>query len=169
MFNGADWLIVTVLSISGLVSLLRGFVREAISLLAWVLAFAIAISMSGKLAILLEGQIAVLELRMIVAFLILFVSVLFVAGMVNRLLAALLKISGLSGIDRVLGMGFGVLRGVIVVLAVLVIVPPLVAVDESQWWRESTLIPHFMMLEDWAFERLGGFAEWRQSIAEKVM
>ncbi len=167
--NGLDWIIVVILSVSALFSLLRGFIREAISLVAWVAAFALAVALSSKLAVLLEPHVAVHSLRMILAFIILFVSVLFVAGLVNRLLAALLKVSGLGAVDRVLGMGFGVMRGVIVVLVLLIVLPPLLSVDQQPWWRESVLVPRFLMLEDWAMATFSDLAAWRQDVFSRTV
>ncbi len=85
-------------------------------------------------------------------------------GLINRILASLLKVTGLSGTDRLLGMVFGVFRGAIVILACLIIVPPLVAVNEELWWRESMLIPQFLMLEDWALQAFSDVSQWRHDV-----
>ncbi|MDG1938844.1 MAG: CvpA family protein [Pseudomonadales bacterium] len=165
--NGADWIIVAVLSASGLLSLWRGFVKEAISLVVWIAAFGIGIAFSPKLSVLLADSIDSLEndsLRLILAFILLFIGTLIVGGLINRVLASLLKVAGLSGTDRLLGMVFGFFRGAIVVLACLIIVPPLVAVDEESWWRESVLIPRFLMLEDWALQAFSDVSEWRHDV-----
>jgi len=156
-----DGLIVAVIGLSAVVSLWRGFVKEAISLLSWIAAFAVAIAMTPQLSQLLAETISTAALRMLLAFLLLFFSTLLVGGLINRLLASLLKISGLSGTDRLLGMVFGVFRGVIVVLAFLVIVPPVVAVEDQIWWRESLLIPQFSLLQSWALATFGDISQWQ--------
>ena len=63
----------------------------------------------------------------------------------------LVQATGLSSTDRILGIGFGVVRGgliVIVITALLVRSP----VTEDSWWAESQLIPHFLLMESWTRE-----------------
>ena len=162
--NGADWIIVAILAASGLLSLWRGFVKEAISLVVWIAAFGIGITFSPQLSTLLAASVENDSLRLILAFILLFIGTLIVGGLINRILASLLKVTGLSGTDRLLGMVFGVFRGAIVILACLIIVPPLVAVDQELWWRESMLIPQFLMLEDWALQAFSDVSEWRHDV-----
>ncbi len=162
--NGADWIIVAILAASGLLSLWRGFVKEAISLVVWVAAFGIGITFSPQLSTLLAASVENDSLRLILAFILLFIGTLIVGGLINRILASLLKVTGLSGTDRLLGMVFGVFRGAIVILACLIIVPPLVAVNEELWWRESMLIPQFLMLEDWALQAFSDVSQWRHDV-----
>lgn len=162
--NGADWIIVAILAASGLLSLWRGFVKEAISLVVWIAAFGIGITFSPQLSTLLAASVENDSLRLILAFILLFIGTLIVGGLINRILASLLKVTGLSGTDRLLGMVFGVFRGAIVILACLIIVPPLVAVNEELWWRESMLIPQFLMLEDWALQAFSDVSQWRHDV-----
>ena len=162
--NGADWIIVAILAASGLLSLWRGFVKEAISLVVWIAAFGIGITFSPQLSTLLAASVENDSLRLILAFILLFIGTLIVGGLINRILASLFKVTGLSGTDRLLGMVFGVFRGAIVILACLIIVPPLVAVNEELWWRESMLIPQFLMLEDWALQAFSDVSQWRHDV-----
>ena len=162
--NGADWIIIAILAASGLLSLWRGFVKEAISLVVWIAAFGIGITFSPQLSTLLAASVENDSLRLILAFILLFIGTLIVGGLINRILASLLKVTGLSGTDRLLGMVFGFFRGAIVILACLIIVPPLVAVDQELWWRESMLIPQFLMLEDWALQAFSDVSEWRHDV-----
>lgn len=167
--NGIDWIIIAILSFSGFISLLRGFVKEAISLVVWVSALLIAIAFSPKLAVHFADAVGSESLRMILSFVILFLATLIVGGLINVLLASLLKATGLTTLDRVLGMVFGVLRGGVMVLAVLIIVPPLVTVDNQLWWQQSTLIPQFLMLEDWALATFSDIAQWRAKLFNQVL
>lgn len=164
--NGADWIIVAVLGISGLVSSMRGFVKEAISLIVWVAAFSIAIAFGPKLSAVLASSIAAESLRLILSFIILFVGTLIVGGLINRVIASLLKVTGLSGTDRLLGMVFGFFRGAIVVVAGLLVLPPLLAVDQELWWHQSVLIPKFLMLEDWALQVFSDVSQWRYDLMQ---
>lgn len=147
--NWADWAILAILVVSSLISLKRGFVKEALSMANWVLAFFVAMTFRDPLAALLEAQIVTPSLREMVAFAILFAATLIVGAMVNYLIGELVRMTGLSGTDRLFGMIFGFIRGFIVVMAVLLLVPPLVAIDQDSWWQESLLIPHLLEFEDW--------------------
>lgn len=162
-----DWIIVIILGFSGVISLLRGFVKEALSLLMWVIAFVVAVSLSPKLEYLLAGWFANGTLRIIVAFIGLFVATLIVGGLINSLLTKLVARAGLGPLDRLLGSVFGILRGGILILAVLIIIPLFIDVSGQGWWTDSTLIPHFMKLEGWAKETFGSIAEWRYSLINK--
>lgn len=150
--NWADWLIIAILSVSTLVSVLRGFIKEAMSLLIWLVAALVAIVFHDNLAVILQGAIETPSLRYLAAWLILFVLVLLTGGMVNYLLGKLVEATGLSGTDRVLGMVFGMLRGAIIVIILLVFVRQLLPVEHDQWWLESVLIPYFLRFEDWVWE-----------------
>ncbi len=148
--NGADWAITAVIVVSALISLWRGFVREALSLVVWVLALVIAFAFHGQFAILLADWIDTPSLRFVLAFASLFLVTLILGGILGHALGALVRITGLTGTDRVLGMVFGLGRGVLICLAVLVMLPRLTPVEDDTWWRQSLLIPHFQVLEGWA-------------------
>ena len=158
--NGADWAIMGILSISMLISLIRGFVREAMSLAVWVSAFVAAVLFYQRLAPLLGDLVGTPSLSLLVAWLILFFGVLVVGGLINYLLGKLILATGLSGTDRLLGVVFGAARGCLVVLMILVLLPDVLPVDQDIWWRESLLIPEFLRFEGWArdlFSLLGEF------------
>lgn len=148
--NWADWAIIAVLGASVLISVIRGFVREAMSLVVWAAALAVAMFFYQHLALWLVDVIDTPSLRFVVAWLVLFIAVLIVGGMVNYLLGQMIRATGLSGTDRLLGVIFGGARGAIVVLVVLIVLPGILPVDEDPWWRESLLVPEFLRFEGWA-------------------
>jgi membrane protein required for colicin V production len=148
--NWADWAIVAVFCVSILISLLRGLVRELLSLLVWLAALIVAMSFYESLAPLLVSFIDTASMRLLTAWLGLFAVVLLIGGLINYSLGKLIKASGLSGTDRFLGVFFGAARGAIVVLAILIILPGLVPVDQDAWWRESLLISEILRFENWA-------------------
>ncbi len=158
--NWADWTIVAILAVSSLISLKRGFVREALSLANWVLAFIVAMTFRDPLAAVLVDTVQTPSIRDMVAFGLLFAATLVVGAMVNYLIGELVKITGLSGTDRLFGMVFGLARGVIVVVAALLLVPALVPIDKDLWWQESVLIPHFLLLEDWSRKTAAELSNW---------
>lgn len=147
--NWADWTILTILFVSSLISLKRGFVKEALSMVNWVIAFVIAMTFGESLASLLVEHIDTPSVRNMVAFAILFAATLIVGAMVNYLIGELVRMTGLSGTDRLFGMIFGLVRGFIVVMAILLIVPGFIPIDQDSWWHESAMIPHLMEFEGW--------------------
>lgn len=157
--NWADWTILAILAVSSLISLKRGFIKEALSLAVWVAAFVIAMTFRDSLASLLENSIVTPSIRDMAAFAILFAATLIVGAMVNYLISELVRMTGLSGTDRLFGMIFGMARGLIVVMAILLLVPPVVPIDQDPWWQESNLIPHFMTLEAWSRQLAGQTAD----------
>ena len=94
-----------------------------------------------------------------------FFGTLFVGGLINRLLARVIKISGLGGFDRFLGIFFGLARGALIILVFIAVCYYLVPVQNDRWWKESALIPHFVNLVEWL-----GPILWEQSeqILEKT-
>ncbi|WP_207063111.1 CvpA family protein [Motiliproteus sp. SC1-56] len=153
--NWADWVIAVLIGVSALISLKRGFVKEALSLLTWVAAFVIARLFTDQLSAVLAGYIDTPSARVVAAFLLLFIATLFAGALLNNLISALVRATGLSGTDRVLGMVFGAARGgliVVVAVALLGMTP----VIQDRWWSESTLIPHFQLMEDWTRDVASG-------------
>jgi membrane protein required for colicin V production len=147
--NGADYLILAVLVVSMLLGFFRGFMREAISLIAWLggvwLAWRYASLVEPYLGGLLADDAAA---RTWVARSIVLVLIVMAGWLLASLLGYLIR-PGLSlVIDRLLGMFFGVVRGA-VILSVLVILAQLVKLDEVDWWQESRLMPRVVDLADW--------------------
>jgi len=147
--NGADWVIIVVLSVSTLLSLWRGFVREALSLLGWVAAFVVAHLFVDQLALQLSSVIANVTGRYVAAYAILFVSTLVVFTLVVKVATSLVRAAGLSVLDRVLGTIFGFARGVILILVAVYVVKQLIPEPDQQWLHQSVLMPHLNMLADW--------------------
>jgi len=147
--NGADWVIIVVLSLSILLSLWRGFAREALSLAGWVAAFVIANLFVDEMASLLAGWIVNIAGRYVASYAILFVGTLIVAGVVVKLTAQVVKVAGLTVLDRVLGTVFGFTRGVILILVAVFVLRQLVPPGDLQWLHQSQLMPHLDMLAYW--------------------
>lgn len=143
-----DWVIVAILAVSSLISLKRGFVKESLSLATWIIAFVVARAFSGHLSSLLVGSIETDSLRWILAFVILFAATLIVGALLNHLLSHIIKATGLSGTDRVLGMVFGLIRGAIIVVIVIYGLQ-YTLLSNDDWWKQSTLIPYFEDMANW--------------------
>lgn len=148
-----DYIIIGIVAFSFIVSLLRGFVREVMSLASWVVAFFVASHFYPYLANLLT-QLENPYIRNGVAIGILFVATLVVGAIINYIIGQLVDKTGLSGTDRVLGACFGLLRGVLIVAALLFFVDTFTNFSQTEWWKESKLIPHFGFIVEWFFQQL---------------
>lgn len=141
--------ILAVIAISSVISMTRGFVREALSLAGWVAAFWIALSFSQQLAdLILINYISTPSVRIIIAFVSLFFITIILTAMINSVTSRVVRKTGLSGTDRVIGIGFGMVRGVVIV-GILVLLASLTNLPQDVWWRESALIGHFQQLAMW--------------------
>lgn len=143
-----DYAILIIIFLSALISVWRGFVREALSLAAWVLAFWVAFTFHQHLASFFTDYINQPSLRLISAFAILFVVTLIIAAIVNNLAGQLVKKTGLTGTDRSLGVIFGIARGVVIV-AILVLLAGLTPLPADPWWQDSAFIVHFQKMAIW--------------------
>jgi membrane protein required for colicin V production len=144
-----DWIIIGILGISTLMSIRRGFVKEALSLFTWIAAVIVARLFSGQFSVLLEPHIDTASLRLGASYLILFVGTLIVGGMVNFIVGEFVKMTGLTGTDRFLGMFFGFARGAIIILLFVAGLHYLAPVQEDTWYQESRLIPEIVkVVED---------------------
>jgi membrane protein required for colicin V production len=147
--NGADLLILGVLVLSTLLGLVRGFVREAIAVLAWLGGLWLAWRYAPLLEPYLGGTIGEPPVSTWTARALIVLLVLVVGWMIAALLSHLLRHSGLSLlVDRLLGALFGFLRGA-VVIAVFVLLGRFVELTEVEWWKESQLLPYATELAGW--------------------
>ncbi len=142
-----DYAILGVIALSSLISLVRGFIKEAISLAVWVAAFWISWTFFRELALHL-GWITLPSARLIAAFALIFVATLMVGGLINFLMCQLVDKTGLSGTDRLIGVLFGAARGALLV-AMLVLMAGLTPFPNDPWWQDSQLIAHFQELAIW--------------------
>ena len=148
-FNVLDWVIVVVVTVSVGLSLWRGFTREAISLAGWVAAFVLANLYAAQLASLLADFITSITGRYVVAFALVFVGTLILAGIAAAMARQVIRVSGLSVLDRVMGTAFGFARGVIIVLVAVYMLRQLVPPQNLSWLHNSQLMPHVDMLVQW--------------------
>ena len=135
-----DYLVLFVLISSVIISTLRGLVKEILSLLGWIVAFVVANMYGAKLAPMLPDVIPGESARLIAAFIILFLGVRVLMGLLSLAIGALITASGLSLADRGLGGLFGLARGIVIVLAA-VILCGMTSIPQQDFWRNALLSP----------------------------
>jgi len=137
----ADYLIIAAILLSAVAGALRGFLREAVALGAWIIGLFLAWHFSDLVEPHLGGLLAGSEVRPWAARAIVLVLVLILGACVGALLGHFVRLSIFSGMDRLLGFAFGLLRG-FVLLGVFVILGQLLQLPAEGWWRHSLMIPY---------------------------
>lgn len=135
-----DYVVIGVVAASLLLGLWRGVVGEVIALAAWVLAFFAAVQFGGELGNAVFTNIADKGLRAAAGFGAVFVGVLVVMALVRLAASSLIKALGLGLSDRLLGLVFGVARGLMIAM-LIVAVGGMTSAPQAEWWQESTLAP----------------------------
>lgn len=135
-----DIFIIAVLVISTVISVMRGFAKDAISLSAWVLAFIVAVTLADKFALILPQSMEDPRLRLGVAIAVLFVATLVMGMVANFMLAGLINLTKAHNLDRSLGALFGFVRG-LVIICLLVVLGVFIGLNQVDWWQSSKLIP----------------------------
>jgi membrane protein required for colicin V production len=148
-----DIAILAVILISALISLVRGFVKESISLATWLIAGFIALTYYLVLSDLLLAYIESPTISQVTAFAILFITTLIVGAIINYMISQLVSKTGLSGTDKTLGVVFGAARGVLIV-AMIVLFAGLTPMPSEPWWKESIMVEHFLNVALWIKELL---------------
>ncbi|MES2052469.1 MULTISPECIES: CvpA family protein [Polaromonas] len=131
-----DWILLGVLVFSMALGAWRGLVYEVLSVLGWAVSFYVAQWFAPQVASWLPLQSASDPVRYAAAFVLVFIAAVFAAGLLAFLLKKLVEAIGLRPVDRTLGAAFGVLRGVILLLAATVVID-MTALKSSDWWQES--------------------------------
>lgn len=136
----ADWFLLAALVISVLIGVLRGFTREVLGLLSWIVALGAALLLAPQAAGYLEPHIETPSMRIAASYAVVFFGVLVLGAIITFMASMLVRKSPLSGVDRMVGGGFGLVRGVLIAV-LLVWVVGMTPAREDPWWRQSALIP----------------------------
>lgn len=144
-----DYVIIAVVLVSGIIGLVRGLIREAISLGTWVVAIWVVYMFAGDVAEMFSTRVESPVVRVLIAGAALFIAVLLLGALLGYIATVMVRTTGLSGTDRTLGMVFGGLRGIILLALLLVAAVSLLPVAEEAWWNESTLIPYVEQVVVW--------------------
>ncbi len=151
--NWIDYSIIGLLGLSIMVGLWRGLVSEVLALVSWIAAFWVAWWFGPAVAQRFEHVIALPSARIIVAYALCFVAVLILGALLRFVISRLVEGTGLSGTDRLLGMLFGLARGVLLV-TLLVFLLGFTAFTRDPWWQQSVLLPHFQQAAAWMGQRV---------------
>ncbi|MEO5363149.1 MAG: CvpA family protein [Magnetococcus sp. DMHC-8] len=159
MMNALDVLFLIVLGISGLLAVLRGFLREVLGLLGWAMAFVVASRFFGDLAGPLTAWIHQAYLVKPIAFFLIFVATLLAFGFVGEKLRQLVGQAGMSSADRFMGLCFGLARGVLVLLIGFIVFKNFYHGDQPvELLAQSTLAPHLAKGADWMSQQFS--SDW---------
>jgi membrane protein required for colicin V production len=158
----ADWFLLAALVISVLIGVLRGFTREVLGLVSWIVAIVAALVFAPNTLGYLESHIATPSLRIAASYALVFFVALVLGAIVTSIVSMLVRKSALSGFDRMVGGGFGLVRGVLIGV-LLVWVVGLTPARKDPWWSSSMFIPHLEVLAN-GFQQLIPEA-WHKHVA----
>lgn len=131
-----DYTVLIIVGLSVLISLMRGFVREVLSIVGWVLAWYVAKTYATQLVPLLPVDIPTEKLKVMAGFLILFLAVLLLSSLLSIALAGLFKTIGLGWLNRLLGGFFGLMRGLLIV-CILVMLAGMTQLPKDTRWTNA--------------------------------
>jgi len=146
--NWFDLVIMAIILLSIVISFFRGFLREAISLITWITGVLVALKFAPHASNLLPSFIHSTMLRFLIAFVALFLAVFILGFIVNFIIKRLIDMTGLSIVDRVVGIFFGSVRGLIAVGAILMFIS-VSPMQKAEWAKNSQLAPEFTPLVTW--------------------
>ena len=143
--NWFDLAIIGVVLIFAIIGIIRGFIKEVLSLTSWILSFWLAFTFAEPVSYVLEPYIETPILRVVAAFAALFVCSLLLLTIISFLLHKMLSVSGIKGTDRALGGLFGGLKGLVIIAALMLFAQETV-LPKEKWWQASLLAAHFQPL-----------------------
>lgn len=143
-----DIIITVAIVVSIVVGFVRGFVKEAISIAALLIAIWAALYFGPAVGNVSDSWLSSEELQMWFGRILVFAVILSIGGLLGWGISKLVRLSVLSGMDRLLGSLFGAGRGVLL-MAVFIIGGQFAGFDNDEWWLKSRLVPHFEIVADW--------------------
>ena len=149
----ADWLVLALVGFSGLIGLWRGFVRVFLSISVWLVAIALAWIYGPLLVPWIPGFITLHALRELLASLVIFAISIYRGGHATRFGSRYIRTSGLGDVDRVFGILFGCICG-LVVLLITALLLDLTPLRDEPWWQASWSIQQLLAFADWGLSRM---------------
>lgn len=133
-----DYAVLAILGLAAALAFWRGLIREAVALASWFIAFWLALAWAPSAERLLSGVVGSATVRIVVGYAGVFLGALIAGGLIGLAISKLAHLSGLGPVDRVFGALFGVLKGGVLVL-VLVLLAGFTPLPKERWWRDSLL------------------------------
>lgn len=161
---GFDFLLIVILLASMGVGVMRGFFRELLSMVGWILAIWVAWEYSHLLAPYLGSGLSP-TVKIWAGRIILFIGVLIVALLAGNLVSMIVQRSALSVPDRSLGMLFGFARGIILI-GLVVMVAQILQMPDQPWWDDSKLVPYGTAVADWMQQFLDAGVDYIEGAVE---
>ena len=172
--SGFDLIIAGVFLVSVLVGIMRGFIKEALSVTSWIVAIWLGSTFCHEAGDFIAQYFNIpnLTFRVWAGFTLVFVSTLFIFAFITYVITKLLVRGPIKGTDRVLGIASGAARAGLIVAALLMVARGF-GQEESDWWQNSKYLPNFLPIADYIepmiFEQLPESIEDESSIQEKVI
>ncbi|MGY0399553.1 MAG: CvpA family protein [Ostreibacterium sp.] len=165
-----DIIFIAILAISTLVGLIRGGFREILSLVGLAAALYCAFKFSDMISEQYVSQFfEQARISYIISFIAIIVVVIFIIALVNLLISQLLKASGLSFINRFLGMLFGIVRGGIISSIIVFTLNFIPGISKETWWTKSSMVPFFKTFSLRSYQYLPkNIADYFQSTTQEI-
>jgi len=153
--TGLDWLIAIVFILSIVVGVLRGFIREVLSIVSWILAFWLSITFCAQAGNFVAQYVNIPAeaFRISAGFALIFIATLFLFSIISYIVTKLIVKRAIKGTDRILGLFFGATRAVAIVIVVLLLGRG-IGLDSKDWWQSSMSLSYFEPLADYVEELL---------------
>jgi membrane protein required for colicin V production len=172
--SGFDFIIAIVFLVSILVGIMRGFIKEALSVTSWIVAIWLGSTFCHEAGDFIAQYFNIpnLTFRVWAGFTVVFVSTLFIFAFITYVITKLLVRGPIKSTDRVLGIASGAARAGLIVAALLMVARGF-GMEESDWWQNSKYLPNFLPIADYIepmiFEQLPDAIEKEPSLQEKVI
>ena len=160
-----DIVILGVILLSALIGLTRGLLKEVLSLASWLAAFMLALYFAPALAEHLAEQIDDGAMRLVIAFIAIFLTTLIAGALLQWVMGTLIRTTGLTGTDRFLGFLFGSTRGALVCIVALMALRQFA--EAGQWWQSSVLVPELLAFEQEVLQLLGRARDWAGHLGQR--
>lgn len=132
-----DLIAVTIVGICLVVGLFRGAIDEIFSLIGWIIAFILANTFAKDIADAMSGVIHKAEVRLIVAYLILFMGTLVLVSLIKLMLSEFMKAIGLGSVDKILGGVVGFAKGTVIVMIIVIACGMMTSLPKKEYWKHS--------------------------------
>ena len=150
-----DIAILVVILLSALVSFVRGFYKEAVSVTTWILAIGITLLFTNRFSSLLpRDTIESPEARLGISALALFLGTMMIGSLISWLLRKALPATIGGRRDRTLGVFFGIARGLIIITLVVLSANLVPTIKHEKWWTQSVMLPYFQQVAQAVHSRM---------------